>query len=118
MSLTVKDEYLKSIVRQRKLKSPTDIGSDIASCAYAILDDEWREGKPIRMLTVAVMGLLRSASVAEQIDFFGNQDVEEHLKNKKKEETVDKIRQKYGNGSITRGAIISSDIGIYRRGEK
>ena len=118
VSLTVKDEYLKSIVRQRKLKSPTDIGSDIASCAYAILDDEWREGKPIRMLTVAVMGLLRSASVAEQIDFFGNQDVEEHLKNKKKEETVDKIRQKYGNGSITRGASISSDIGIYRRGEK
>jgi hypothetical protein len=35
-----------------------------------------------------------------------------HEKDKKQEETVDKIRQKYGRESITNGAILTTDIGI------
>lgn len=118
VSLTVKDEFLKSIVRQRKLDKASDIGADIARVAYDILDDCWKEGKPIRMLTVSAYGLLRSSSVSSQINLFDEVDEVNEKKSKKKEETIDKIRQKYGNTSILRGAIISSDIGIYDQDKK
>ncbi len=113
VSLTIKDEYLKSIVRQKKLGTPTDVARDIANAAYHILDEQWSEGKPIRMLTVAALGLLRSDSMVKQLDLFDISNDEEHEKDKMREETVDKIRQKYGSDAIIRGSVISSDIGIY-----
>ncbi len=118
VSLTIKDEYLKSIVRQRRLDTPTDLGADISRAAFAVLDEQWHEGKPIRMLTVSALGLLRSDSIAEQMDIFTDESAEDRNKSKKKEETVDKIRQKYGNDAIIRGAIIGSDIGIYTSRKK
>ena len=118
VSLTIKDEFLKSIVRQRKLQRPSDVGTDIAKLAYDILDECWKEGKPIRMLTVSANGLLRSSSVNEQINLFDETNIANDEKNKKREETIDKIRQKFGSESIIRGAIISSDIGIYDSGKK
>ena len=70
------------------------------------------------MLTVSAYGLLRSSSVSSQINLFDEVDEVNEKKSKKKEETIDKIRQKYGNTSILRGAIISSDIGIYDQDKK
>ena len=37
---------------------------------------------------------------------------------KKKEKTIDIIRQKYGKDAIIKGAIINSDIGIYLAPDK
>lgn len=118
VSLTVKDEFLKSIVRQRKLDKSTDTGAEIAKVAYDILDECWQDGRPIRMLTVSVYGLILSDSMSEQIGFFEECDTLANNKGKKKEETIDKIRQKYGTSSIIRGAIMSTDIGIYEPNKK
>ena len=111
VSLTIKDEYLKSIQRQRRLNKPTDISSDIAECALNILLDEWSEQKPIRMLTVTVFNLFDLSRHAEQIDMFDN-GLDDHKKSKIKEETVDIIRQKYGNNAIIRGSLIGTDLGF------
>ncbi len=112
VTLTVKDEYLNSIQRQRRIE-PTDIAKEIADRAYSILLAEWREGKPIRMLTVGVSGLVDSDSVVTQMDIFGTADDEKRTRDRKREETVDKLRQKYGNSVIRRGATIGTDLGIY-----
>ena len=113
VQLTMKDEYLRSIQRQRTLSHPTDIAREISETARAILSDEWSEQKPIRMITVTAIGLVRADALAEQIDMFGESDEHEREKNKKREETIDKIRQKYGFDSIVQGALMTSDIGIY-----
>ena len=49
---------------------------------------------------------------------FGVAQEEERVRNKKREETVDKIRQKFGFGSIVSGALMDSDIGIYSKNDK
>ncbi len=118
VQLTIKDDYLRSIQRQRTLNKPTDIAREIAGVAYDILLDEWSEQKPVRMITVTAVGLVRADGLTEQIDIFGNFDNEEREKNKKREETVDKIRQRYGFESIVSGALIDSDIGVYSKSEK
>ncbi len=119
VQLTIKDEYLTSIQRQRRVSPPTDISREIADAAYATLQASWSEGKPIRMLTVTVSGLIKADDVVSQIGFFddGAEDVRRE-KNKRREQTVDKIRQRYGTDSITTAAIIDSDIGIYRKSDE
>ena len=112
VQLSIKDEFLNVIQRQRGLKYPTDIAHDISGLAYDILVNEWSESKPIRMLTVTAQNLTRAEFSADQIDIFAPQDDVRREKDKKQEQTVDKIRQKYGSGSITNGAILTTDIGI------
>ena len=112
VQLTIKDEYLRSIQRQRPQSPPTDIGREIATLAYEILLAEWSEGKPIRMLTVTACNLVRSEMAFEQIDMFSSQDGSARIKSKKREETLDKIRQKFGKASIKMGSVIDTDIGI------
>ena len=114
VSLSIKDDKLNVIQRQRPQVPPTDTSRLIASTAYDILLSEWREDKPIRMLTVTAQNLIATAGRAEQISFFDTEEVEENQKSKIKEETMDKIRQKYGVSSILQGSIISSDIGVYK----
>ena len=65
------------------------------------------------MLTVAVTGLIDASDSYVQMDLFsGEEEVTVRKKERKMEETVDKIRKKFGTTSISTGAIIESDIGI------
>ncbi len=112
VSLSVKDPTLRVIQRQRPIYPPSDVGSIIANAAFSILKDEWSEGKPVRSITVTALNLVLSECSFEQIDMFGEDDEKSRKKSRKKEETIDIIRQKYGNDSILRGALISGDIGI------
>ncbi len=117
VQLTIKDEYLRSVQRQKPISPPTDISREIARTAYDILVEKWSVGKPVRMLTVTVTGLVKAEQVAAQLSFFDDSENEnsKREKSKKREETMDKIRQKYGNKSILSASVIESDIGIYEK---
>ena len=112
VALTIKDTRLKSIQRQRPLENASDIGREISDLSYRILCDEWSESIPIRMLTVSVTGLVDASSSYTQLDLF---DCDNHLhrtKDKRREETVDAIRKKFGAEAISTGAFYDTDIGV------
>ncbi len=116
VQLTIKDEYLRTLQRQRPITPPTDISREIAAAAMSLLDSNWSVGKPVRMLTITASGLVKGEQVAEQISFFDDGiDESKREKDKKREETMYKIRQKYGNESIITASVIGSDIGIYHK---
>ena len=112
VQLTIKDEFLRSIQRQRPQSPPSDIAREIADTAYGILLDEWSDTRPIRMITVTASNLVHKEAVAEQIDMFAPEAHEDREKAKKREETVEIIRKKYGDASILHGALMNTDIGI------
>lgn len=118
VQITIKDEYLRSIQRQRSQNPPSDIGSEISKTAREILNSEWKSGKPIRMLTVCATNLSKAEEVERQLSIF--EDLEEVERNKKlkTEITLDKIRQKYGKESIIKGAMLDTDLGIYTAPDK
>ena len=118
VQLTIKDEYLRSIQRNLTLSSPTDISSEIADAAYRILCREWKEERPIRMITVTATNIVRADSVHEQLGFFDSEKTEKREKNGKREIAVDEIRRKFGTDSIVRASIIENDIGIYNKKNK
>ena len=113
VQLTIKDEFLHSIQRQRPQNPPSDIAREIADTAYKILLDEWSDTRPIRMITVTAANLVHPEDLAEQIDMFAPEAHEDREKLKKREETIDKIRQKHGMASILQGSVMETDIGVF-----
>ena len=112
VQISIKDEYLRTIQRNAPQEPPSDISDEIAKTAYELLCRVWSEEKPVRMLTVTATNLIRSESIAQQLDFFGNENEEKRKKNEKREIAVDEIREKFGELSIFRASIIGNDIGI------
>ncbi len=113
VQLSIKDEYLRVVQRQRPQIPPTDISRAIADTAYEILTDEWQENKPVRMLTVTASNLIHSNMYAEQMNFFGEDDHAIREKSEKRDKTIDKIKQKHGANAILQGSALNSDIGIF-----
>lgn len=112
VALTIKDTRLKSIQRQRPLLNATNINREIADLAYEILCDEWTESIPIRMITVTATGLIDAASSYTQLDLFSTKAVQMRDKEKKRDETIDEIRRRFGSSSISSAALYDTDIGV------
>ena len=108
VSISIKDKEFVTIQRQMPTPHKTDISDEIFETASQLLEDNWREGRPIRALTVSVHNLVRSDEYSEQICFF---EIEENVRQKKrlKEVVVDDIRGKFGTFSIFSAASLKSD---------
>ena len=116
VTLRVKDEFLSTVQKQKQLTPPTDLSREIAGAAYSLLTSFWSPEKPVRMLTVTASGLVRRDAVTEQLDLFSDPAIEEKReKGEKRENAMDKIRQKYGRAAIVQGSVIDTDIGIYEK---
>ena len=117
VQLTIKDPYLRSIQRQKPTPKPTDDSRVIAKTAYEILREDWSDGKPVRMLTVTATGLIDASSYSEQLDIFSAIDNNEKKQKStsKRNNALDKIRQKYGSDSIVNASVIGTDTGIYEK---
>ena len=51
--------------------------------------------------------------IAKQLSIFEENENGLRDKSRNKEKTIDKIRQRYGEGAIIKGAALDTDIGIY-----
>lgn len=112
VTVTVKDTYLHSVQHRRALSSPSDVSRELSDAAFAALLELWHGRYPVRMITVTACGLVERSSFAEQLDLF-NSDDDTSVKTRTKEETIDMIRQKYGNGAIVRGSLLDDNSGIF-----
>ncbi len=111
VSVTIKDPALRSISRQRAVDPPTDLGREIAEAALSLVDAEWGQGKPIRMLTVTAMNLVLGDE-GDQLGFFDEERDKRRERTGRLEATVDELRHRFGGGAVIRGAILGNDLGI------
>lgn len=115
VSVSLKDEYMRTVQRQHPMRAPSDICREISECAMHIVKDFWCIGKPIRSITVTALNLMTKESLVEQIDMFSQcgSECDERDKSRSEEIAVDAIRRKYGASSIVRGSSFGADLGIY-----
>lgn len=119
VAITLKDDSLRSIQRQAPQNPPTDLAREISKTAFSILQSQWKEGKPIRMITLTATNLSRSVMSSEQLTMFDEEGIDKtREKNRLRENTVDSIRRKFGNDSIVNGAVIDTDLGLYNKKNK
>ncbi|RME83550.1 MAG: DNA polymerase IV [Caldilineae bacterium] len=85
-----------TITRQTTLSSPTDQDNEIYEAANRLFSAAWKPGRPVRLLGVGVSGFGRGY---RQLSFW---DIEAD-RDRRLQETLDRLRSKYGVGAVTRG---------------
>lgn len=110
VKVDIKDPYFKTISRQKQLNHPTNLAAEIRAASLEILKASWNLSDPIRLLTITAINLT-DETADEQLSLFdaadGGREKRESI-----ERTMDDIRKKFGNSSITFGQIIDNDLGI------
>ena len=104
IQVTVRDPEFRDRSRQRRLDAPTHLIRDITEAATALLEELWAPPSPIRALTVTAIHLAQESDAYEQADLFTLSDAPQKEKQEKLEAAMDRIRGKYGNGSIVFGS--------------
>jgi DNA polymerase IV len=87
--------------RQAALAQPTDQGQVIYATALQLLRDNWRQGQQLRLLGVAVSGLLDHSGY--QLSLFDDSDQRRMRLNR----ALDEIRGRYGRDAITRASLLN-----------
>jgi len=108
VKVDIKDPAFRTISRQKQLPHPTYLAAEIRHAAMEIIESSWKVTDPIRLLTITAINLTDEAA-DEQISLF-DAPAEDREKEESMEKTMDDIRRKFGDGSITFGQILDSDL--------
>ena len=105
VSISIRNSDLKSIIRQSMLNYASDSAADISQKAIELIQKnyDFTENLPLRTITVSVGNFL-SGKNYDQMNLFEN-DIN---KNRKLEDSVDKLRLKYGFGILKRGITMGT----------
>jgi len=103
-SVSMKNNDFISYSHQQKIFHPTDSTSEIYSIAKELFDNAWK-GEPLRLLGLRITDLCPRENL--QLSFFDSDSSE---RERRLDETVDQIREKYGLYSITRSAFLESGL--------
>ena len=121
IQVQIKTPALKSYSRQTTLNHSTFLQKEILDTAMQLMRNNWNIGSsaPVRALTVGVTHLVPADQASEQLSFFDiGMETEGKQVNREKQEkleaAVDRLRQKHGSSTITRGFRDNEDIGIVR----
>lgn len=104
ISIHVRNSNFTSFSHQRKLYCPTDITKKIANVAYGLFDEKWN-GEPVRHIGIHVTQLCTNEFYQCSLFDNGNSEKERDL-----DKTLDKIRSKYGSGSVIRSSFLHSGL--------
>lgn len=108
-TITVEIKYadFHSCSHQTALPAPDNTTSTIYEASMELLRELW-DGSPVRLLGVRATKL-KEESAPVQLDLFSYQAPKpQNDRNKKLDQAIDSIRQKYGTGAIVRGTLLQS----------
>ena len=114
VQVTIKDQNLKVITRQKPLPVPTYLAADLSRAVMELIEASWKIGTPIRMLTVTALKLMPQDMAVEQISLLEDSSPRRE-KRERLEKTLDGIREKFGHGSILPSSVLNNDLGIDER---
>ena len=110
VSVTIRGNDFKDRSHQKKLAEPTDITTEIYDISKQLFSELWDRRTPLRLLGVSLTDLLRGDFVQQSLFPDEKRDRE-----KKLDKAVDSIRNKYGSGTIMRGAVLQSGTNIGKK---
>ncbi len=101
ISVTIRGKDFKDHSHQCKLLQHTDITSEIYGAAQRLLTELWDQRTPLRLLGLSVTGITREEFVQLSLIPDARKD-----KERKIDQAMDSIRNKYGRATIKRGASL------------
>ncbi|MEW5761592.1 MAG: DNA polymerase IV [Bacillota bacterium] len=104
--LSLKDAGFRYLSRLKTLPVPTNLAADIYRAAGDLLERHWPEGMPVRMVGVALAGLV--AGLPVQVTLFGERERREMA-----ERACDHIRERFGARAIFRASSLTGAGVLY-----
>lgn len=111
LKVDIKDPLFQSFSRQEKWDKPSNSTDDIVKSAMNIIYKAWNPTDPIRMLTLTGI-YLTDKDDSYQISFEELAKVKDNKKSASVDQTLDQIRKRFGDSSITFANLIDNDLGI------
>lgn len=105
--VTIKLPSLKTVSHQRTLSRPTSVTSELYEGTLVALHECWKEGTPVRSLTVTATKL-SEGEAPQQLDLFESNH-EKHERRVVLDATVDALRDRFGKQAVKRLAILHKD---------
>lgn len=115
IQITIRDPDMKTISRATTLPVPTENANEIHRVALKLFEDHWGYGKPVRLLGVTLQSLQPKDAAAIQLDLF---DYERYPRKERLNETMDRIRDKYGESAILTAGMVGDDPSALIRNHK
>ncbi|WP_438432048.1 DNA polymerase IV [Gorillibacterium sp. sgz500922] len=115
VSITIRDPNMKTITRALTLDMPTESFDVVYREACRLFEKHWPAGKPVRLLGITLMHLQPKAEAAFQLDLF---DYEQQPKKEQLTETMDRIRDKFGESAILTAGMLGEDPSALIRNHK
>lgn len=109
VAVSLKDPAFQTISRQRTLPVATNLAKEISDMAMELILAHWDIEKPVRALTITAMQLLEESSAGQQLTLFSAGDVRRD-KQQELEQTMDRLRQKFGRQALSTANLIKSDL--------
>lgn len=106
IQIHIRDKELESFERQAKLIKPTYISREISNKAVEIFLANYDWNKPIRSLGVRATDLV-TADTYTQLTFFDDEN--KRIKLEALEESVDKIRERFGHYSVQKALLLTDN---------
>jgi DNA polymerase-4 len=114
VQVAIKDTSLQSITRQMTIAAPTHLSVEIETAALKLIAKHWKVGRPIRTLTITGENLIPDdGAEGEQLTLFDEPTAPRSERAEQLEQTLDKIRNRYGSKAVIKGNILGNDLGIH-----
>jgi DNA polymerase-4 len=104
VEISLRRNDLSGLSRQRTLKEPTHVSTELCAAAMGLLREHYRWEKPLRSVGVRCANLV-PLDLPRQISLFGDESGRE--KAEKLEFAIDDIRRRFGHGAIGRALLLS-----------
>ncbi len=107
VAISIKYEDFTTITRQKSV-APTYLTKDIYATALKLLEGNKNKNKLIRLIGLGLSNF--SEEDTEQLSIFDLlEETSKVQKEEKIEKTIDKIRERFGNGKIIRGSMLKNE---------
>ena len=100
-----RNSELVTVSSQKQISTPTDISKEITEIAFELYKTNPNSKYPLRSIGVAVSDFSLSGE-DEQFDFFC--DIDKKKKLERIDETVDSLKNRYGNFTIQRASLLKN----------
>jgi len=106
---------MKTITRSHTLQVPAEHVDQVHQEACQLFENHWPLGNPIRLLGITLQNLIPKEESAIQLDMFdyGKQPGREKLN-----ETMDRLRDKFGEHAVLTAGMLSDDPSALIRDHK
>ncbi len=115
IQITIRNPEMKTIQRSITLTAPTEHSDVIYQEACKLFSHHWPAGSPVRLLGITLQNLQTKSEAAVQLDLF---DYELQPKKEKLNETLDQLRDKFGESSILTAGMLGNDPSSLIRNHK